>query len=222
MDHGIQLAASNRNLSYQLAKKLGKDILTGEYDQEGILPGELSLCQKHKLSRTAVREAIKILAAKGMVLSRPKIGTRVLPQKYWNFLDYDLLLWVGEKKNPQLVNEFMDLRRQIEPEVAYQFSQHCDKYRQRQLGFIIDRMFTSQENKDNDQWYQDQIEFYQYLYLESGNRFVIPIGNLLPLLLPRTRLTMQDNRPILFQQFVKAIVNKEQDQIYYCCLALLK
>ncbi|MEM8267005.1 GntR family transcriptional regulator, partial [Morganella morganii] len=51
------------------------------------------------VSRTAVREAVKMLAAKGMLLPRPRIGTRVMPQSQWNFLDQDLLTWWMTREN---------------------------------------------------------------------------------------------------------------------------
>ncbi|UJF19352.1 GntR family transcriptional regulator [Vibrio sp. SS-MA-C1-2] len=222
MDHGIQLAASNRNLSYQLAKKLGIGILTGKFDQEGILPGELELCKKHKLSRTAVREAIKILTAKGMVLPRPKIGTRVLPQKYWNFLDYDLLLWIGVSKNSQLSAEFERLRRVIEPEVIYQFAINGDGQQLKQLTLLLDKMTRFKEEKDQLQWYQTQVEFYQLIYLEARNRFFIPIGNLFPLIFPKKDFRTSNYQLTVYFQLVKAIQEQQRDKIQECCLTLLK
>ncbi len=79
------------NLSYVLAEKLAQRILKGEYEPGTILPGEIELGEQFGVSRTAVREAVKTLTAKGMVLPRPRIGTRVMPQSNWNFLDQELL-----------------------------------------------------------------------------------------------------------------------------------
>ncbi|EBX5145109.1 FadR family transcriptional regulator, partial [Salmonella enterica subsp. enterica serovar Newport] len=79
MQFSEQLNASQKNLSYLLAEKLGQQILSGKYPPESILPGEIELAEQFGVSRTAVREAVKMLAAKGMVLPRPRIGTRVMP-----------------------------------------------------------------------------------------------------------------------------------------------
>ncbi|MFO6425704.1 FadR/GntR family transcriptional regulator [Escherichia coli] len=58
------------------------------------MPGEIELGEQFGVSRTAVREAVeKTLTAEGMVLPRPRIGTRVTPQSNWNFLDQELLTW---------------------------------------------------------------------------------------------------------------------------------
>lgn len=74
-----------------LAEKLAQLILAGKYAPGSILPSEMELGDQFGVSRTAVREAVKTLTAKGMVLPRPRIGTRVMPQGNWNFLDQELL-----------------------------------------------------------------------------------------------------------------------------------
>ncbi len=91
MPLSAQQLAAQKNLSYVLAEKLAQRILKGEYEPGTILPGEIELGEQFGVSRTAVREAVKTLTAKGMVLPRPRIGTRVMPQSNWNFLDYAYL-----------------------------------------------------------------------------------------------------------------------------------
>ncbi|SUI42118.1 Transcriptional regulators [Serratia marcescens] len=71
------------------------------------------------VSRTAVREAVKMLAAKGMLLPRPRIGTRVMPQSQWNFLDQDLLTWWMTRENfDQVMQHFLILRTSLEPQAC--------------------------------------------------------------------------------------------------------
>ncbi|PQQ22105.1 FadR/GntR family transcriptional regulator, partial [Photorhabdus hindustanensis] len=111
-----QRKASQKNLSYLLAEKIGQQILSGEYKAETILPGEIELAEQFNVSRTSVREAIKILAAKGMLLPRPRIGTRIMPTIHWNFLDQDLLKWWMSRDNlNQVVEHFHIVRLAIEP-----------------------------------------------------------------------------------------------------------
>ena len=90
MSLSAQQLAAQKNLSWVLAEKLARKILTGEYQAGCILPGEMELGERYGVSRTAIREAVKTLTAKGMVLPRPRIGTRVMPQANWNFLDKKL------------------------------------------------------------------------------------------------------------------------------------
>ena len=83
MSLSAQQLAAQKNISWVLAEKLAQKILTGEYQPESILPGEMELGEQFGVSRTAVREAVKTLAAKGMLLPRPRIGTRVMPRSSW-------------------------------------------------------------------------------------------------------------------------------------------
>ena len=63
-----------------------------------ILNGEVDASDRLKVSRTAYREAVRILAAKGLVESRPKVGTRVSPPERWHLLDPDVLSWIFEQE----------------------------------------------------------------------------------------------------------------------------
>ena len=108
MPLSAQQLAAQKNLSYVLAEKLAQRILKGEYEPGTILPGEIELGEQFGVSRTAVREAVKTLTAKGMVLPRPRIGTRVMPQSNWNFLDQELLTWwMTEENFHQVIDHFL-------------------------------------------------------------------------------------------------------------------
>ena len=111
--------AAQKNLSYVLAEKLAQRILKGEFKPGDILPGEMELGEQFGVSRTAVREAVKTLTAKGLVLPRPRIGTRVLPQSQWNFLDKELLTWwMGIETFTTVVNHFLVMRSSLEPQAC--------------------------------------------------------------------------------------------------------
>jgi len=72
-----------------------------------------------ELSRTALREAIKVLAGKGLVEMRPKTGTRVRERRFWNLLDPDVMAWrLEDTSDARLLRDVIDLRRVIEPEAA--------------------------------------------------------------------------------------------------------
>ena len=116
MPLSAQQLAAQKNLSYVLAEKLAQRILKGEYEPGTILPGEIELGEQFGVSRTAVREAVKTLTAKGMVLPRPRIGTRVMPQSNWNFLDQELLTWwMTEENFHQVIDHFLVMRICLEP-----------------------------------------------------------------------------------------------------------
>jgi DNA-binding FadR family transcriptional regulator len=110
---------TGRRLHGAIAHKLGVAILSGEYRPGEVLSGEVAFSEALDVSRSAYREAMQALAAKGLVESRPKAGTRVLPRDRWNLLDPDVLAWAftGEP-DIQLVRSLFELRAIIEPAAA--------------------------------------------------------------------------------------------------------
>ena len=102
-----------------LAKRLGVDILRGHYAPGEILPNEIESSSTLAISRSAYREAIRILAAKGMVESRPKTGTRVTERTRWNLLDPEVLGWMFETEpSKDFIKSLFELRLITEPAAA--------------------------------------------------------------------------------------------------------
>src|SRR5205814_3934470 len=104
-----------QSLHGRIVHAIGRRILSGDLRPGDLLPAEPDL----GASRTVVREAVKVLAAKGLVESRPKTGTRVRPRTAWNLIDPDVLAWRLETKpDRQFFQELIEIRRVVEPEVA--------------------------------------------------------------------------------------------------------
>ena len=102
-----------------IARDLGILIVSGAYKPGEILNGEVVASDRLHVSRTAYREALRILAAKGLVESRPKTGTRVSPRANWHLLDPDVLSWIFEfEPEDDLLASLFELRRIVEPEAA--------------------------------------------------------------------------------------------------------
>ena len=102
-----------------LARKIGINILSGEHKSGDILPNEMEASNNHDISRSGYREAIRILAAKGLVESRPKLGTRVTERSRWNILDPEVLGWMfASEPSAEFVNSLFELRLITEPAAA--------------------------------------------------------------------------------------------------------
>lgn len=144
----------------------------------GILPGEVELGEIHNASRTAVREAIKMLAAKGLVLPRPRIGTRVLPKRNWNYLDQDLLSWISFEDNEELVVEYQHVRLALEPEAAASAALNATEEDKAELRDLMAEMHLLGENFNQLRWVEIDTRFHQLIYFASGNHFLSPFGNL--------------------------------------------
>lgn len=103
----------------QVVEALGRAILRGDYAATGYLPSEPQLCETLQVSRSAVREAVKVLGGKGLVSARPHIGTVIRPREEWNMLDTDLLAWSIEgEPDSRMVMSLIEARQVIEPAAA--------------------------------------------------------------------------------------------------------
>jgi len=105
-----------KNLNAQLVDTLGLRIVNGHYKEGEQLPVESELCVEFGVSRSIMREATKILSAKGLLASRPRIGTLVRERMHWNLLDTQVLAWITESMQPEAYLDMMfEARLAIEP-----------------------------------------------------------------------------------------------------------
>lgn len=102
-----------------IARDIGVRIVGGALPPGTVFGGEIEASEALGISRTAYREAIRILAAKGLIESRPKAGTRVTPRESWNLLDPDVLAWTFEgEPSADFIGDLFELRAVIEPAAA--------------------------------------------------------------------------------------------------------
>jgi DNA-binding FadR family transcriptional regulator len=99
----------------RLVHAIGRGIVSGQIPPGARLPVRAPV----RASRGVVREAVRVLAAKGLVVSRPKTGTRVRPPESWNLLDPDVLAWRQEGPGPRaFLGKLTEVRLLIEPGAA--------------------------------------------------------------------------------------------------------
>jgi DNA-binding FadR family transcriptional regulator len=100
----------------EVVDELGRAIISGDYPVGALLPGDLELAQRFKVSRTVLREAMKTLAAKGLVVPRARIGTKVTSRNQWNLFDTDILTWHFHKGvDQEFLNHLSEIRLAFEP-----------------------------------------------------------------------------------------------------------
>ncbi|MFW1784144.1 FadR/GntR family transcriptional regulator [Acinetobacter nosocomialis] len=103
-----------------IVQQLGLKIVSGEISENEKLPSEVDLCEEYKVSRPVFREAIRVLNAKGLTYSRPKIGTVVRTKEEWHLLDPDVLFWlIQTTPEHEFFKTLSTVRRVLEPELAY-------------------------------------------------------------------------------------------------------
>jgi GntR family galactonate operon transcriptional repressor len=103
----------------RLTRALGENIVSGAFPQGTLLPREADLMARFDASRTAMREAMRVLAAKGLIETRQRVGTRVRPREHWNVFDPDVLAWAwAHGVGDELLRDLIEMRQLIEPAAA--------------------------------------------------------------------------------------------------------
>jgi len=110
---------SGRRLRGAIAHYLGSAIVSGQIAPGETLTGEVANAEALDVSRSAYREAVQVLTAKGLVESRPKAGTRVLPRSQWNILDPAVVAWAfSGEPDMDFIRDLFELRVIVEPAAA--------------------------------------------------------------------------------------------------------
>lgn len=162
------------NIHEQLAQNIGMQILGGVYAPGAILPNEADWCRIYGASRTSVREAIKALNAKGLLVSRPKIGSRVEPRENWNLLDRDVLRWHGATKDPrEFLLSVQELRKVLEPEVAALAAQRRTP---RQIEAIETALTGMKRAATRADTVKPDVDFHLGLLAAANNDLLTPFG----------------------------------------------
>jgi DNA-binding FadR family transcriptional regulator len=108
-----------RSHTAHVVREIGTAIVAGTYVQNSILPGDAELMEQFGVSRTVLREAQRVLAAKGMIQAKARIGTRVRDKAHWNLFDSDVLVWHAQSGfDAQFLEYLSEMRIALEPEAA--------------------------------------------------------------------------------------------------------
>jgi DNA-binding FadR family transcriptional regulator len=159
-----------QNLTYRIVQALGVAIVSGTYTVKNPFPIEADLCKQYGASRSVLREAVKMLTAKGLLSARPRQGTWVQPEENWNLLDPDVLRWMLERKiSLSLLREFAQVRLAVEPEAAALAARVATPERKVAIEQAITRMAAADEG-DDDPLVAD-IAFHVAVLRAGGNRF---------------------------------------------------
>jgi len=171
-------AYSRRSLYGQVAHELGSSIIAGELQSGTVLPNEAALGNQLDVSRTALREAVKMLAAKGLVESRPKVGTTVRPRSAWNMLDPDVLAWhMAVRPDEPFFDSLFEVRLIIEPASAAMAAERATESQLQELRTAYDAMAAALN--DLDASVSADLRFHQAVLTATGNAFLESLGSLI-------------------------------------------
>ncbi|MET9652308.1 FadR/GntR family transcriptional regulator [Streptomyces sp. NPDC006460] len=161
-----------RGLHGQLVQQLGQMIVSGDLGADRpLVPEEIG--QRFEVSRTVVRESLRVLEAKGLVSARPNVGTRVRPVSDWNLLDPDIIEWraFGPQRDDQR-RELSQLRWTIEPLAARLAAGHGREDVQQRLSDMVEIMGHAFAQGDGITFSRADAEFHSLLIQLAGNRML--------------------------------------------------
>ena len=161
-----------RGLHGQLVQQLGQMIVSGDLGADRpLVPEEIG--QRFEVSRTVVRESLRVLEAKGLVSARPNVGTRVRPVSDWNLLDPDIIEWraFGPQRDDQR-RELSELRWTIEPLAARLAAGHGREDVQQRLADMVEIMGHALAQGDALTFSRADSEFHSLLIQVAGNRML--------------------------------------------------
>ena len=172
---------------------LGEAIVGGRWAAGAAVPPEPLLCDELGVSRTVIREAVKSLVAKGLLVTGPKVGTRVLAEDDWNWFDPDVVRW---KSRVGLTREFLrdlqELRRVVEPAGVRLAAQRATPDDVAEIEAAYAGMKAAIEQGGD--YVASDLRFHQGLLRAGHNRMVVQMSKALGALL-RTSFEISTSRP---------------------------
>jgi DNA-binding FadR family transcriptional regulator/acetyl esterase/lipase len=151
-----------------VAHRLGVQILRGEMKSGDMLPTEEAASSALGVSRSAYREAMRTLSAKGLITSSPKVGTKIAPRDRWNILDPDLLSWSFEAEpDEKFIRDLFELRNTVEPTAASMAAQRRDNDDLSQLSNALARLAGSSPGSPDS--LLAEADFHRRVLLASKN-----------------------------------------------------
>jgi len=167
----------------RVAHEIGRQIVTGSIKEGDTLPREAELAERYCVSRQAVREALKVLAAKGLVQTRRRAGSIVPARRNWHLFDPDVLAWhTGPAKlPPDFLADLIELRKLIEPAAAAMAASRGGPQRIARIGAALQAMHQSRGQRQP--LYAADAAFHVAIFYASGNVLIERLSRILAPLL---------------------------------------
>ncbi len=209
-----------------VAGKIGRRIVSGQYRPGDTLPTEPRIQAEFGVSRTAVREAIRLLSAKGLTASRPKIGTRVRPTVDWNMLDPDVLRWqLDQSPSEEFIHALFEMREIIEPAAA-------ERAAERATSEELDRMGVAMEGIQNEaraspEQIKADLDFHMAILEASRNPLLRSVGAMIESALSITfslgwRTVMAEDAILQHRAVYDAVRQRQGEQAFLAMRKLLR
>lgn len=171
----------SKSLHPRIVLELGMQIVGGAFAPGERLPAEPSLCDAYGASRPVLREAMRVLAAKGLVSSKPRVGSVVRAREDWHMLDPDVLYWTANSlPEGEFFRSLLPVRQIIEPAAAALAAISATDDDLARLATAYERM---EEAQSAAELLEPDLEFHRAIMAATHNDMLAYIGNMLSLAL---------------------------------------
>ncbi len=167
-----------RRLFSYVIEELGRRIVGGEFKPGEAMPNEAELGSEFGASRSVIREAVKSLAAKGLIELRTRTGIRVLAPMHWNLLDQQLLGWRYSTMPPsQFYREIFEIRGLIEPQAAAFAAERASKAEIAEIVAALAAMEAA--DQPGSEAIDADLRFHRAVLAAAHNDLILQMGNLI-------------------------------------------
>ena len=197
-----QAGYSPRTHTEHVVREIGISIVSGAYPQMTILPGDAELMERFGVSRTVLREALRALAAKGMIQPKARIGTRVRDKADWNLFDADVLMWHAEiGLDATFLDYLTEMRMALELEAAALAARRRTPLQIQHLYGWVEKMAA--ENVSPAEFVDADLNFHLVVATAAGNPFLRSISTLIEVaLVALLRISSPADNPVRLAQSV--------------------
>lgn len=212
-------------LSEMVAGTIGRRIVSGQYLPGDTLPTEPKIQEEFGVSRTAVREAIRLLSAKGLTTSRPKIGTRVRPTVDWNMLDPEVLRWqVDQNPTQEFIQDLFEMREIIEPAASSRAAERATPTHVKILQTALESL--QNEPRGSTKQIKADIDFHMGILDASRNPMLRSVGAMIQSALSITFTlswrAMREDALLQHRDVFEAIRDRRPDEAFMAMRRLLR
>lgn len=221
-DKAVRRPRVQKNVTRAIAADICADIFSaGDF-----LPTENDLCDRYGVSRTVIRESLKILESKGLVRGRSRVGTVVCRKDEWNILDQQVLEWIGPRIFEfDLLNCILEARRAIEPAAAELAAERATV----QEIADVERAWHEMRDADGDieRFTKADVAFHTNLLKASHNQVFLQLASIIQVALEfslhasNEAVDKRDEALDVHRQLVEALRMRDTAAARKCSLQLL-
>lgn len=210
----------DRGLHAHVVNTLGQEIVDGTYAAGDILNLD-RLSERFTVSRSVLREAMRVLQSVGMVEPRQRVGTQVLSRRSWDLVNPQVIQWRGNGDYFVQMREMLQMRLGIEPVAARLSARLMTREQRSAVARCAQAMVQADRAHDGRGYLNADVEFHTLIMQGSGNavigHFAKTVAALLRTREQEKRLTITDYTPASTHRhndLAEAIVSGDEDAAY--------